>query len=89
MRRDRDGVRVLDAVGVLRRREGVGEVTVVPAWSRGEGWAVGRADLAAVLRERGVAPPWDDPPPEAPAAPESPRGVAVAAGVSVLHREPA
>ncbi|MDF2979365.1 MAG: hypothetical protein K0S40_4093, partial [Actinomycetospora sp.] len=34
-------------------------------------------------------PPWDDPPPDAPAAPVSARGVAVAAGVSVLHREPA
>jgi pilus assembly protein CpaF len=86
VRRGRDGRRVLDAVGVLRRREGAGEVTVVPAWSRGEGWAVGRADLAAVLRERGVAPPWEDPPPD-PSPP--PHGVQVAAGVALLHREPA
>jgi pilus assembly protein CpaF len=74
---------------VLRRRDHAGEVVVVPAWTRGDGWALGRADLAAMLRERGVEPPWDGPP-APPAGAGRPAGVAaVAAGVSVLRREPA
>ncbi|MEJ2866067.1 TadA family conjugal transfer-associated ATPase [Actinomycetospora flava] len=93
VRRGRDGARTLDAVGVLRRRDGVGEVVVTPAWTRGDGWAVGRADLAAMLRERGVVPPWEDAPdpPDPPALVPGrpPRAVSVAAGVAVLHREPA
>lgn len=89
VRRDRDGARTLDAVGVLRRRDGAGEVVVVPAWSRADGWATGRADLAAMLGERGVAAPWAQPPdpPDPPARPSG--AVAVAAGVSLLHRESA
>ena len=90
VRRDRDGTRTLDAVGVLRRREGAGEVVVVPAWSRGDGWAAGRADLgrdaaragrrAAVGRTRRTRPS------RRPSR-RAPRAVGVAAGVSVLHRE--
>lgn len=98
VRRGREGARTLDAVGILRRRDGAGEVVVVPAWTRGDGWAVGRADLAAMLRERGVAPPWEGAPdPQGPPDPAPPvsgparpaRAVPVAAGVAVLHREPA
>lgn len=79
MRRGRDGHRVLEAVGVLRRAEdapGAGGVAVVPAWSRGEGWGVGRAELAALFAERGVTPPWSiDPPPAGPAIPLPPEPV--------------
>jgi pilus assembly protein CpaF len=104
VRRDPTGTRTLDALGVLRRRDGVGEVVVVPAWTRAEGWAVGRADLAAMLRERGVDPPWSEafppgPPASAPGGPRSappdgpvppdPAVRVVAAGVSMLRREPA
>ena len=90
MRRGADGVRTLDAVGVLRRRDHAGEVVVAPAWTRTDGWAVGRADLAAMLRERGVEPPWDGPPGAPGAGVPARAGVAaVAAGVSVLRREPA
>jgi pilus assembly protein CpaF len=90
VRRGRDGTRTLDAVGVLRRRDGAGEVVVVPAWTRGDGWATGRADLGAMFQERGVAAPWLDPP-DPPARPSAtaPRAVSVAAGVSLLHRESA
>lgn len=98
VRRDRGGARVLEAVGVLRRSEGAGgAVAVAPAWSRGEGWSLGRADLAALLTERGVTPPWSLPPPPTspptgvPSSPgpwrSRPSGVAVAAGVSALRRE--
>lgn len=87
MRRGPDGVRTLDAVGVLRRRDQAGDAMVVPAWTRADGWAVGRADLAAMLRERGVEPPWDGPVPPGAAAATPPAGVApVAAGVSLLRR---
>jgi pilus assembly protein CpaF len=90
MRRGPNGARTLDAVGVLRRRDHAGEVVVVPAWTRGDGWALGRADLAAMLRERGVEPPWDGPPDAPPAGARAPAGVAaVAAGVSLMRREPA
>jgi pilus assembly protein CpaF len=91
VRRARDGSRALEAVGILRRRDGAGEVVVVPAWTRTDGWALGRADLAGMLRERGVAPPWDDEPgpgadPPTGSAPP-PRAVALASGVAVLRRE--
>ncbi|GAA4854140.1 TadA family conjugal transfer-associated ATPase [Actinomycetospora corticicola] len=57
VRRVADGRRVLEAVGVLRRTDG-DTVTVVPAWGREDGWAVGRADLGSMLADRGVAAPW-------------------------------
>lgn len=101
MRRRRDGVRVLEAVGLVRR--GDDEVGVVPAWTR-DGEAVARRDLAALLRERGVDAPWEsrrppdpDRPPPAPGA-GSPvhapgagggRAVALTRGVASLRREPA
>ncbi|GLZ52911.1 TadA family conjugal transfer-associated ATPase [Actinomycetospora sp. NBRC 106378] len=66
VRRVPDGRRVLEAVGVLRRTEG-DAVTVVPAWGREEGWAPGRADLGAMLAERGVAAPWTGTSAQAPA----------------------
>lgn len=56
MRRLRDGSRVLDAIGVLRRA-GAG-VEVRPAWSRAGGWTAERATLARLLAEREVAAPW-------------------------------
>jgi pilus assembly protein CpaF len=56
MRRLRDGARVLDAVGVLRRV--AGGVEVRPAWSRSGGWTAEREALGALLAEREVAAPW-------------------------------
>lgn len=56
MRRLRSGLRVLDAIGVLRRAGG--EVEVRPAWTRTGGWAEGRAALDAVVAEREVEPRW-------------------------------
>ena len=58
VRRLPEGRRVLEGVGVVRRGDG-DAVVVVPAWGRVEGWAVGRADLGAMLAERDVAPPWE------------------------------
>ena len=91
VRRDRDGTRTLDAVGVLRRRDGAGEVVVVPAWTRGDGWATGRADLGAMFAGAGRRRPVGRP--ARPAGPAvrhgAARGGRVAAGVSLLHRESA
>lgn len=56
MRRQRDGARVLDVVGVLGRVDGW--VRVRPAWSRSGGWGEARARLAELFAERGVRPPW-------------------------------
>jgi len=56
MRRLRSGARVLDAVGVPVRADGV--VEVVPAWTRTGGWAEGRSALGTVLAEREVPVPW-------------------------------
>jgi pilus assembly protein CpaF len=60
VRRRPDGLRVLEGVGVVRRGDAEGLV-VVPAWGREGGWAAGRADLGAMLAERGVDPPWPGP----------------------------
>ncbi|MGQ0574282.1 MAG: TadA family conjugal transfer-associated ATPase [Pseudonocardia sp.] len=56
MRRLPGGSRVLDVVGVPVR-DGA-EVTVRPAWSRGDGPAEAHPILSALLVERGVTPPW-------------------------------
>ncbi|MFC5066199.1 hypothetical protein [Actinomycetospora atypica] len=81
VRRLPEGRRVLEGVGVVRRGDG-DAVVVVPAWGRVEGWAVGRADLGAMLAERDVAAPW-----EAPVVPVAagPVGHAEAAEVPVLR----
>lgn len=55
--RRRDGRRVLDSVGIVRRGDAEG-LAVLPAWCRETGWAGGRADLGAMLAERGVEAPW-------------------------------
>lgn len=60
VRRRPDGGRVLEGVGVVRRGDAEGLV-VVPAWARDGGWAAGRADLGAMLAERGVGTPWPGP----------------------------
>jgi len=60
MRRLSSGERILEAVGVVRR--GADEVAVVPAWSHDGEHAPARSDLVALLRERGVEPPWPVPP---------------------------
>ncbi len=57
VRRGRDGRRVLEGVGVVRRGDAEGLV-VAPAWGREGGWAAGRADLGAMFAERGVEAPW-------------------------------
>ncbi|RZT83605.1 pilus assembly protein CpaF [Pseudonocardia sediminis] len=57
MRRHRDGGRVLDAVGVLRRDDD-GGVSVSPAWTRDRGAGPGQDALREMLTERGVTPPW-------------------------------
>lgn len=57
VRRRGDGQRVLEGVGVVRRGDAEGLV-VAPAWARDGGWAAGRADLGAMLAERGVDAPW-------------------------------
>ena len=90
MRRLPSGARVLEAVGLVRR--GVDEVTVVPAWTRDGDGATARDDLAALLRERGVEPPWSRPTPPTPAAPargRAPRALlprGSEAGVTTLRR---
>lgn len=56
MRRQTDGRRMLDTIGVLTRHDG--ELVVQPVWSRADGWREGRDRLAALFRERGVSPPW-------------------------------
>ena len=56
MRRLRTGARILDAVGVLSRQPGV--VVVHPAWTRSNGVGPGASQLAELLTERGVRPPW-------------------------------
>jgi pilus assembly protein CpaF len=56
MRRDRAGGRRLDAVGVLVRARD--RVEVRPVWRHGDGWCDGRAELAALLADREVTPPW-------------------------------
>jgi pilus assembly protein CpaF len=61
VRRRADGLRVLEGVGVVRRGDAEGLV-VVPAWGREGGWAAGRADLGAMLAERGADAPWPGPP---------------------------
>jgi pilus assembly protein CpaF len=60
MRRLPSGARVLDTVAVLGReaRTGHHAVTVRPVWTRVDGWTAARADLAALLQEREVSPPW-------------------------------
>jgi pilus assembly protein CpaF len=57
VRRRGEGQRVLEGVGVVRRGDAEG-LAVVPAWGRDGGWAAGRADLGAMLAERGVDAPW-------------------------------
>lgn len=54
--RTADGARRLASVAVLER--GAGQVITRPAWKHGSGWADGRPVLEAMLRDRGVAPPW-------------------------------
>ncbi|MCF7551620.1 TadA family conjugal transfer-associated ATPase [Pseudonocardia sp. WMMC193] len=49
--------RVLAAVGVLERAPS-GEVRVAPVWEHRTGWTADRPRLDALLRERGVQPPW-------------------------------
>jgi len=56
MRRGRDGLRVLDVVGVPSR-EGA-EVVVRAAWTRTGGWDEARPVLAALLADREVHTPW-------------------------------
>ena len=56
MRRLRTGARILDAVGVLSRQPGA--VVVHPAWTRSNGVGPGASQLAELLTERGVRPPW-------------------------------
>ena len=52
------GARRLAAVAVLERTDG--GLIAEPVWERGRGWGDvrGRRALAALLRERGVEPPW-------------------------------
>jgi pilus assembly protein CpaF len=52
------GARRLAAVAVLERTDG--GLIAEPVWERGRGWgdARGRRALDALLRERGVEPPW-------------------------------
>ena len=54
MRRDDDGRRRVDSVGVVRRR-GDG-VEVAPAWSWRSGAGVARDDLGALFADRGIDP---------------------------------
>jgi pilus assembly protein CpaF len=52
------GNRRLEEVAVLERGCGSGEVSVRPVWQRGRGWTSDRVALDALLRRRGVRPPW-------------------------------
>jgi pilus assembly protein CpaF len=56
MRRLPSGARVLDTVAVLGRDDRT--VTVLPVWTRAEGWTAAQAALGALLQEREVIPPW-------------------------------
>ncbi len=58
MSRGRDGRRTLEGIGVVQRDPDEGAVRVAPAWVRGEGAAPGHPALVALIRERGVVPPW-------------------------------
>ena len=54
LRRLRDGTRVVDELGVLRRE---GELRVRPVWRLGDGIGPGAAELAAAIAARGVRVP--------------------------------
>jgi pilus assembly protein CpaF len=79
MRRGPRG-RVLEAVGVLRREPG--GVEVLPVWERAAGWTGHRPRIEALLAERGIRVPWDEP--TAPARTREPSRLPAAGGRGVL-----